>query len=165
MDNERKKVNSITGFLREFAKIFTLSILSISLNGKLILGYYSEIQYSSSIFVLGGEGLPYTTILQFAVFALIMSFISRFLFSENITAKISFILRSLLFLFASLLTAFVFSLLFKWIPVNNLLAWIAFFLFFFVFYFIAIGLSFIILKFEDKKYNKLLEKYKKKYKD
>jgi len=165
MDNERKKVPYITGFLREFATIFTMMILCISLSGKIILGYYPDIQYSSSIFALGGDGLPYTIILQSAVFALIMSLVSRFLFSEYTAAKIPFVFRSLLFLLTSLLTASVFSLLFKWIPANNLIAWLAFFLFFFIFYFIAIGLSFLVLKIEDKKYNKLLENYKNKYKD
>jgi len=165
MDNERKKVPFITGFLREFATIFTLCILSISLTGRLILGYYPEIQYSSSVFALGEAGLPYSTIFQSAIFALIMSAVTKFLFSENIAAKIPFILRSLFYLFSSLLTASVFSLLFKWIPANNLIAWLSFFLFFFVFYFIAIGLSFLVMKIEDKKYNKLLENYKNKYKD
>ena len=164
MDNERKKVPYITGFLKEFATIFTLMILCTSLTGKLILGYYPEIQYSSSLFSLG-VGLPYTTILQSAFFALIMSAVTRFLFSEKVALKIPFIFRSLLYLFVTLLTASVFSLIFKWIPANNIQAWLYFFLFFFVFYFIAIGLSFIILKIEDKKYNKLLANYKNKYKD
>ena len=165
MDNERKKVPLITGFLNEFARIFTMMILSISLVGKLIFYYNPDVQYYSSIFPLGREGLPYTIILQSAAFALIMSFVSRFLFSEIIAAKIPFIWRSFLFLLASLLTASVFSLLFKWIPANDLIAWLAFFLSFFIFYFIAIGLSFLILKIEDKKYNKLLANYKNKYKD
>ena len=165
MDNERKKEPYITGFLREFAKIFTWMILCKSLTGKLILGYYPEIQYSSSILALGREGLPYTIILQSAAFALIMSFISKFLFSENIATKMPFIWRSFLFLLTSFLTASVFSLLFGWIPANNLQIWLAFFLFFFIFYFFAIGLSYLILKIEDKKYNKLLENYKNKYKD
>ena len=113
MDNEKRKAPYITGFLREFAAIFTLMILCTSLTGKLIFGYFSEIQQNSSIFALGGEGLPYEIILQSAVYALIMSFVSRFLFSEYIAVKISFIWRSLLFLFASLLTASVFFTLNK----------------------------------------------------
>ena len=164
MDNERKKVPYFTDFLREFATIFTLIILSISLTGKFIFDYYPDIQYSSSLFTLG-VGLPYSTILQSALFALIMSVATRFLFSEKITSKMPFIWRSLLYLFATLLTASVFSLLFKWIPANNLQAWLYFFLFFFVFYFIAIGLSFLVIKIEDKKYNKLLNTYKTKYMD
>lgn len=162
MENERKKVPFFTAFLREFAKIFTLMILSMSLAGKIFFNYNPEIQYFSSIFSLGGTGLPYTIILQSVGFAIIMAAASRFLFSEYIEMKISFIWRSILFLLTTLLTSSIFALFFKWIPVDNIQAWLISLLFFIIFYFVAIGFSLLLLKLEDKKYNKLLENYKNK---
>jgi hypothetical protein len=161
MVNKKNKA-VFTGFLREFAKIFTLMLLSMSLAGKLIFAFNHEFFISSNLFS-GGSGLTYTTIFQSAGFALIMAALSRFLFSNIIKYRISIMLRSFLFFLAAFSTVSIFSVIFKWIPLNNLQAWFIFFIAFLVFYFLAIGASLLLLKLEDKKYNKLLERYKKKY--
>ena len=129
MDNEKNKAPLITGFLREFAAIFTLIVLSISLSGTFMSVYYPEIQNLSAIFALGRTGLPYTMILQSVGFALIIAFISRFLFSGYFTSKMSFMWRYFIFFLATLFTTSIFAILFKWFPVNNMQAWLYFFSF------------------------------------
>ena len=165
MDKENKNVSVITGFLREFATIFTLIVLSVSLSGTFMSVYYPEIRNLSSIFALGKEGLPYTAIFQSVGFALIMAFISRFLFSGYLTRKIPFIWRYFLFFLATLLTTSVFSIIFKWFTVNIPGAWLIFIPVFFIFFTIAIVLSLLLLKIEDKKYNRLLKNYKSRHKE
>ena len=160
MDKNKIETNNIIGFLREFAKIFSLMLLSMSFVGKLIIGFYPEIQNISTIFSLDGDGLRYSTIFQFAGCALILSVFTNLLFFGNLTVKIPFILRSLIHLLTTFLTTFVFSIVFKWLPVNYFLAWLGFLLSFFVFYFIAIGLSYLVLRFQDKKFNRLLADYR-----
>ena len=160
MNKEKNNVPIITGFLREFATIFTLIVLCMSLAGKFISIYAHEIWNLSTIFALGGTSLPYTTIMQSAVYALIMAIVSRFLFSGYIITKISFIWRYFIFFLVTLLTTSVFAIVFNWFPVGIVQAWLVFIPIFFVFFAIAIGLSIVLLKFEDKKYNRLLEKYK-----
>jgi len=164
MENDRIKTGFLTGFLREFATIFTLLILCFSFMGKFIYIFIPDIQNLSSILILEGKGLPYSAILQAFAFAFFMAFVSRFLFSENLNFKIPYIYRHIIFLLITLVTTSVFSTLFNWFPVNNIQAWILFIPFFFIACSIAIGLSFLLLKLEDKKYNKLLENYRNKIK-
>ena len=165
MDNEKKNVSLITGYLREFANIFTLLVLSISLTGIFISFFYPETQNLSAIFALGREGLPYTAIMQSVGFALIMAFVSRILFSGYFSNKLTFMWRYFLFFLATLITTSVFSIIFKWFPVNNLRAWLIFIPVFFIFFTAAIVFSLILLKIEDKKYNRLLENYKSRQSD
>jgi len=164
MDKEKNEENIVISFLREFAKIFTLMILSMSLVGKLIIGLNPEIQNISAIFSLDGDGLRYTTILQFAGCAFILAVVTNILFFGNLAAKIPFLLRSLIHLLFTFFTTFIFSIIFKWLPVNYFIAWIGFLLSFFLFYFIAIGLSYLVLRFQDKKYNKFLADYRSRSK-
>ena len=158
MDKERNEVNIVIAFLREFAKIFSLMILSMSFAGKFIIGTNPEIQNISTLFSLSGDGLRYSTLFQFAGCALILAIVTKLFFFGNLAAKIPYILRSVLHLLATFLTTFTFSVIFKWLPINYYLAWIGFLLSFFVFYFIAIGLSYLVLRLGDKKLNKLLER-------
>ncbi|MCL2265782.1 MAG: hypothetical protein FWC22_07045 [Treponema sp.] len=163
MDNERNKVNFISALLKEFSTVFTFMMISFSLVGKIITVYYPEAKQITALFASYNNGLSYAVIFQAAAFSLIMAFIIRFLFSGFFLTKLSIIQRYLLFYLATLIISAVFSMFFKWIPPDNLYAWIAFFLFFSIFFFLSIGLSLLLLKFEDKKYNKLLENYKNKY--
>ena len=165
MENEGNKTGFLTGLLREFATVFTLLILCFSFMRKLVSVIFPDIQNLSSMFALEGAGLPYPTILQAFTFALIMAFISRLLFSGIIDIKLQYIYKHIIFLFTTLITTIIFSILFNWFPVNNIQAWLLFIPFFFMACIIAIGLSFLLLKLEDKKYNKLLENYKNKFKD
>jgi len=163
MDNERKKVNLISSILKEFSTVFSLMIISFSLVGKILPVFYPEAKKHTAILDSFDAGLSFPVIFQAAVFSLIIAFIIKFLFSEYILTKISLVRRYLLFFLSTLIIASVFSILFKWIPADNIFAWLSFIVFFTIFFFLSIGLSLLLLKFEDKKYNKLLENYKNKY--
>ncbi|MCL2722135.1 MAG: hypothetical protein FWD47_12470 [Treponema sp.] len=165
MENERNKAGFLTGFLREFATIFTLFILCFSLVGNFVSIFIPDIQNLSTLFALEGAGLSYSTILQAFVFSIIMAFISRFLFSNIIEIKIPYLKRHIIFLFITLIITTIFSILFNWFPVNDIHAWFLFIPFFLVSCLTAIGLSILLMKLEDKKYNKLLENYKNKFKE
>lgn len=164
MDNERNKVTYITAFLKDFATIFTLIVLSLSITGKFIAGFYPELQMFSTILVLEGAGLPYSAILQSVLFATIMSAVDKILSSGIIKTKLSFFWRYLIFFLVTFITTLIFSYFFKWFPLNNFRFWLVFLLFFFTFYFIAFGFLLLLLKINDKKYNKFIENYKKGYK-
>ena len=158
-----KKLNigaMLTAYLREFATIFSLAIITVTLVGKPLADLAPELQEVSSIFSHGAFSLPYNTILQLACFALIMAAVNNLLFSEMSFVKLRILWRYIIFSIVTLITVSVFAFVFKWFPVNNLFTWIAFILTFLVCFSSAIGLSFLILKLDDKKYNKLLEHFK-----
>jgi len=165
MDKENNEVNKTTAFLREFAKIFTMMILSMSLAGRIIMRINPEIHNISTIFSLSGDGLRYSTIFQFAGSAFILAIFTKYLFSGNSALKIPYILRSFLLLLVTFLITFIFSMIFKWLPINYFQAWLGFLLSFFLFYFIAIGLSYLVLRFQDKKYNRFLANYRSRNKE
>jgi len=164
MENERNKVYFLTGCLREFATIFTLVIICFTISRKLASAYFPEMMNLSSIFAMEGAFLPYDIIYQSLAYAFIMALVSRFLFDIFIT-KMPYISRHMVFFLVTLIITIIFSILFNWIPVNNIYAWLLFVPFFFIACSIAIGLSFLLLKLEDRKYNKLLENYKNKFKE
>jgi hypothetical protein len=164
MDNKQKKVLHITGFLKEFAKIFAITIITFSLVGKIIANSKTEILVFSTINTLDGTGLPYSTVIQLIGFSLIMAAVSGFLFSAYSKTKMLFKWRTFLFLLAAFFTTLIFSFVFKWFPVNDIRSWFLFIPAFFVAYAIAIGVSLLLMRLEDKKYNKLLEEYKSKNK-
>ena len=165
MENKKKIASFITGFLREFATIFTLAIIFFSLTGKIVVNADIENHGITTIYTLDGTGLPYSIIMQLFVFSLIMAVVSRFIFSEYFAAKLLLKWRSFLFTLVTFLATLTFSILFKWFPINNIYAWLAFIPASFGSYAIAIGLSFLLMKLEDKKYNKLLKEYKNKHKN
>jgi len=160
MENERNKGYFLTGFLREFATIFTLVIICFTISRKIASAYFPEMINLSSIFKLEGAFLPYDIIYQSLAYAFIMALVSRFLFSNIFITKMPYISRHMIFSLVTLVITVIFSVLFNWIPVNNIFAWLLFVPFFFIACFTAIGLSFLLLKLEDRKYNKLLENYR-----
>lgn len=157
MDKQR----FLTAYLREFATIFTLAVLSFSLIGYIISNTDIEMPNISTINIFDGTGLPYGIILQLFGFSLIMAFLSRLIFSEYFAEKLSFILRYILFMLSTFFITALFGALFNWLPKDNIYAWFLFVPVFFVCFTIAILMSFLVMRLDDKKYNKLLENYKK----
>lgn len=160
MDNQQKRDMFITSLLRNIAAIFTLSLLPIITTGIIITHFDTSIQTSSMLFNFAPAGIAYYTVLQIAGFSVVLAIFSTILFSENIFKKIRFIWRIIFLFIATILCFSVFGLIFKWLPVNEPLTWFLF-LFFSIFCFIpSIGLTILKLKFERKKYAKLLANYK-----
>ncbi|MCL2070268.1 MAG: hypothetical protein FWH19_04705 [Treponema sp.] len=159
MDEEQGKIPFITELMSKFATVFTLAIVSMTLSGKLMIGFYPDAQDVSALFALG-PGLPYDIVLQISALAFILSVLIVLLFSEQFALKIRFLVRYLLLLFATLLFTVVFAVVFNWIPAGDPLAWFSAALASVICFSIAIGLSFLWVKLQGKKYNALLAEYK-----
>jgi hypothetical protein len=158
MDNKMDKTPLGVELLRTFTSTFTIAVLAITLAGKLLANYSDNTQEIINLFVLG-TGLSYNTLFQLAGFSLISAVFSMLFISERFTKKLRYLYRRLFFMLATLLTVSVFSVIFKWFPVNNVQIWITFILLFIAGF--AAGLAFTLLKLrlEKKKYSKLLAKY------
>ena len=163
MDNEKTKKPYITDFLRDFAKIFTMIVIIMSLTGKIIANNYPDAQNTSSIFVLGSTGLPYSAIFQFIGLAFVLTIFSRVLFYGFLEEKLSYLWKFFLIIISNLLSASIFAIVFKWFPIDNMRVWLTAFLAIIISSSIAIVLSILFMTFENRKYNKLLENYKKRH--
>ena len=159
MDEEYKKP-IISELLRFFASIFTPAILVMSLTSMLVGRYASEAQDVSTLFALDGAGMPFSTIFQIVGFSFVLSVVAMMLFSERFSSKIRFIWRILMMLLATLLTFSIFTIIFKWFPINEPLAWLGLILCTIVCFILSFGLTLLKLRLEGKNYEKLLAKYK-----
>ena len=162
MYEERNEYPLISEILRYFGTIFSLAILVISLAVWQVTRYFPDVQNVSTLFVSGGIGLSFGTIMQIAGFSIILAFFSVLLFSERLIKKMRFLYRTFLFLLAILLTFSVFAIVFKWFAVDDIGAWIGFVLSTIFCFSISIGLTLLKFKLERNKYNKLLANYKER---
>jgi len=164
MDKEKNETSLVTDLIRNFLTIFTLSVLAISLAGLLVTQYAPGAWDISELFMYGGIGIPYTVIFQIAGFSLILAAFLVIIISDRFIKKMQFWLRIILIFIAALITFSIFSVIFKWFPANDILAWVGFVISAFICFIFSLGLTFLKFKFEGRKYNNLLAKYKKLHK-
>jgi len=163
MNEELRGVSFFTQILRNTAAIFTLSVLAISIACMIFTRFNPDLRETSSLFAFAPLGLACGAILQIAGGSVILAVISTFLFSEQIFYRMRFLLRIVIFLLMTLIVFSLFAVIFKWLPVNEPMSWLLFFLSTLVCFFISTGLTIVKQKLEGKKYNKLLESYKARH--
>lgn len=160
MDNQQGHRMFLASLFRNIAAIFTLSLLPIIITGIIINRFDTNIQTSSMLFNFDSAGIAYYTVLQIAGFSVVLAIFSTILFFENFFKKIRFIWRIIFLFIATILCFSVFGLIFKWLPVNEPLTWFLFLIFAIICFIPSIGIKLLILKYEKKKYEKLLANYK-----
>jgi hypothetical protein len=165
MDYKQKITLIIVKFLRNFANIFTMTFLGMTIAGMLVSRLDPVAQEISTIFALGRVGLPYNSILQITALSFILALCSLLLFSERLNLKMRFLTRFTLLLLVTFLATSIFVIIFKWFPVNNLLAWLLFALSFIACNVIVVPLTLLYLKKEGEKYNNMLANYKARRKN
>jgi hypothetical protein len=165
MFEERNEAPFILELSRSFATVFTMSILAIVLAGLLVARYAPEAHDISTLFALKGMGLPYSTILQITGLSVILAFFNVLLLSGRFLAKMRFLTRFFLLFLAIFFTTSIFIIIFKWFPVDDLMAWISYVISFIISFSVCSGIVLLKFKLEDKKYNRLLTNFKAKRKD
>ena len=160
MSDDRNETGLGTMVLRNFATIFTFSVLAMIIAGMLIAITAPDAKDQSTIFALGGAGLSYSTLLQITGFSLILAIFVIGIFSERFIKKLRFLQRALIFLPVSLLTLSIFAVIFRWFPAEDPSAWLGFLLTTVFCASVSIGLTMIKLKLESRKFGRLLANYK-----
>jgi len=163
MNEELKEVSFFSQLLRYTGTIFTFTVLAISAAGMVFFRSEPGLREISSLFALAPLGLTYNTILQLLGSSVILALVSTFLFSEHFLYKMRFLLRTIIFLLIVLIIFSLFAVVFKWLPMNDSMGWLKFFIYTFACFFISIGLTLVKQKLEAKKYSKLLESYKARH--
>jgi MFS family permease len=163
MDEEKSGTPLVSRYLSWFGTIFTLTLIVMSAAGFLVGRYIEEARELSSLFRLGGEGLPYTAILQIGGFALIMAAFHTFIFSDGPLKKVMVLWKIIILLFLTLVTASIFALVFEWFPLDNREAWFGFVLPTVICFAAGSALMILITRLEGKKYDKLLSEYRTRH--
>ena len=141
---------------RVFA-VFGVVILIHVLIGSLVGQDAGEV---STLFSLGSEGLAMNTILQLFALSVIVIVLQSLLLTDKFIKNMSIVVRIIL-MFVSVTCAIVaFVLAFKWFPVNDVKAWIGFFVSFAVWSLAGVIFTRLKEKAENKKMDEALEKYK-----
>ena len=160
MNDERDEAALGTKLLRNFATIFTFSVLAMIIAGMLIAAYAPDAKVKSTIYTLGGAGLTFSTLLQITGFSFILAVFVILIFSDRYFKKLRFLQRTFIFLPASLFTLSIFAIIFKWFPIDEPLAWLGFVITTIFCASVSMGLTLLKLKLESKKYDRLLANYK-----
>jgi len=153
MDKEKKPV---TVFCQNLATTFSPAIMAVTLAG-MSRDYIVE----EGLFRLGG-GLAFEGIIQLFIWSCVISALITVLTSDIWFSKIMFLWRVVALMLLSIAASVAFAVTFNWIPVGDWEAWAVFLVIFVVCF--GGGLVTLVAKtkFEDIRYNKLLNDYKRR---
>jgi predicted neutral ceramidase superfamily lipid hydrolase len=155
-----KKDNRGYGFIAQTLILFASSVLMMMLMAALFGDGAREI---SPLYQMGSKGLASTTILEFLLSSAIITALKELFFSEKIFKNLMTLWRTVLMLFSVLIVSILFIIVFKWFPLNFGLAW-AGFLICFGGSCVAVSIFLIIkTRIESKRYEELLDDYKKQH--
>lgn len=146
-------------FISQVLITFSVTLLFITINGMLIGENAKEL---SSLFSLGNKGIAFETVLQLLLSSFIVSLLSNIFFSEKIFKNMMTIWKGILTIISIIIAIVIFVICFKWFPLDFVEAWVGFFVSFAGFLTISIVITVTKTNREAKKYDELLEKYKKR---
>lgn len=156
----KDKLLDIYKFMAQVLIIFSVTLLFITFNG-IFLGEAAK-EYSS-MFSLGNKGIAFDTILQVLLSSIVVSLINHVFFSEKIFKNMMALWKSILMIISIIVAIVIFIICFEWFQINLIEAWIGFFISFGGFFLVSTGIMVTKTKREAKKYDELLESYKKRY--
>ena len=113
----------------------------------------------STFFTFGNRAISLHTLLQLLGLAVVISICRNVLFDDRWIRSMSMLARNVLFFLIITVTIVLFVILFGWFPINDMKAWIGFFISFAVSSTVAVVLSRIRERAENDKMNRALEKY------
>lgn len=148
------KKNTIFDYLTQVCVIWGVSTLSCCLFCFL---FGESAKGLSTIFELGNAGLSVATLLEFLGLAIIITGLRWIFFTDVLIKEMSILWRTILMLVTVILAVIVFSYLFGWFPMNQLLPWVMFLICFFVCAFISVIVS-VLKEKNDKKMQDALER-------
>ncbi len=137
--------------------VFGVVILIHVLIGSLVGQDAGEV---STLFSLGSEGLAMNTIMQLFALSVIVIVLQSLFLTDKFIKNMPIVVR-IIVMFVSVTCAIVaFVLAFKWFPVNDVKAWIGFFVSFAVCSLAGVIFTRLKEKAENKKMDEALEKLK-----
>ena len=152
---EEKK--TIFHYISQLFTTFGIIIVIFVVFG-LIIGESAK-EYSS-LFALGSQGLATGMILQLLSLSTVITILRNIFFTDGLIKNMPLIARNICFFVITTGIIAGYVALFKWFPLSDVLAWVGFFISFAICSAIAIGVSKLKEKAEDKKMEKALEKYR-----
>ncbi len=151
------KKSTIFDYLTQIMIIWGISILSLCL----FCSLFGEVakQYSS-MFQLGKTGVAVVTLMQYLLLSVIITSLRWLIFTDILIKHVSIVIRTVVMFVCVILLTGIFAAIFQWFPIDNIKAWIMFFVCFFVCSCISVIVSAIKEKSDNKKMQEALEHLK-----
>ncbi len=153
--NENRSV--LVDFFKTALTTFASAIIAISIVGWLVGDVTKEV---GGLLSLGREGISYVSIMQVFIFSLVQAGIKVLLLSNIFFKKMMLLWKTVLMFLLSFAAGVLFSVLFRWFPIESLEAWIGFLVSISACFIIGILVVIAKTKLEDRKYKMLLSNYK-----
>ena len=147
-------------FFKEWFTLYGIIITIMLIITVFVTSISEEVSKVSEMFSLGSKGIPVNPPIQWSPLSFLSS-VYRLVFMTYIFIKdMSIIKRSVLLYSMAFATAVLFSIIFKWFPIDSIESWIGFI----VCYAVAVYKSTSISKKQDRKMQEALEKYNRDHK-
>ncbi len=154
--------NQLIDFIMRFLVIFAVEVMIVSILGALQGDH--AVTYSS-FYSLGKSGISYITLWQLGFAAIMISLSFSLVFSGKLFTNLMLVWRTVIMLVIIIAVILFCIIVFDWFPVDYVPGWIGFFLSFGICFAVSTFVMFFKTKSESKKYEELLEKYKKTEQD
>lgn len=141
---------TLYGIIITIMLIITVTVTSLS----------DEVSKISTMFSLGSKGIPINALWQWLLLSFLISVYRLVFMTDTFIKDMSVIKRSVILFSLAFATAVVFSIVFKWFPIDSIESWIGFI----VCYALAVYKSASISKKQDRKMQEALEKYNRDHK-
>lgn len=158
----KDKLIYIYKYISQVLIVFAVTVLFITIIG---IFFGEDVKEYSTMYGLGNEGISFNTILQVLLSSIVVSLINRIFFSEKFFANMMTLWKTILMITCILATIVIFVICFEWFPINMPEAWIGFFVSFGGFFLVSTAIAVTKTSIEAKKYDELLENYKKRHKE
>ena len=146
-------------FFKELFTLYGIVVVMIMFITVIVTSISDEVAEVSTMFRLGSEGLSMATLVQLLGMTFLISVYRLIFMTDACNIKMSFIKRMVVFFSLAFITAVVFSIIFKWFPINSITSWIGFV----VCYIVAVYKSTAITKRENQKMQEALDKYNREH--
>lgn len=154
MEDNTKLFNFINQVFATFGIIVLFFLIIGSVVGESASMY-------STLFVFGKEGYSTATLLQLLFMSVIISIGREIFLTDHWIKNLIMLWRNVCFFVVVIIAVVLFVVVFEWFPIDDVKAWISFFLSFSVCTVIGIIISRIKEQAEDKKMAQALDRFRK----
>ena len=155
--SDMEENRSVFDYISRALAVFGVVILIHVIIGSIVGEDAGEV---STLFSLGSKGLAMSTILQLFVLSVIVIVLQSLILTDRFIKNMPIVVRIILMFVSVTCAIIVFVFVFKWFPVNDVRAWIGFFVSFAVCSLAGVVFTRLKEKAENKKMDEALEKYK-----
>ncbi len=148
---------TILNFIVQIFEIFGI-IVTIFIVLTMILP--DDVATVSSLFSLGKEGLSLPTLLELWLMSLLLIAARIVFLTDRLITGMSILLRNIFFFITILVIIVVFVIIFKWFPVDDIMAWFGLLISYIVCTSAGVILGRILEKAENDKMEEALKKYR-----